>query len=302
VHSVTPTLDALAEGGAVFLRAYASTPLTIPSHATLFTGQYPPSHGVRVDGDFVLGADRITLAERFHDAGYFTAAVSAAFPSRSIWGLDQGFDLYLEPSTPRGAGSHADQRPANEVVDHAVRVIRAADPGTPTFLWVHLFDPQYPYDPPEPWRSRYRDDPYAGEVGFVDAEIGRLLSYWEDKYAVADSIVVVTAPQGESLGDGGERTHGILLHDSTLRVPLVVRGPGMNPGRRSHDPVGLVDVAPTLLDLANLGLHDDLHGGDLRGCGRCHLHHHQHLQHHPHLRVRQLVLGGVGQRGLALHG
>jgi choline-sulfatase len=262
--SLTPNLDAVADGGAVFLRAYSSSPQTIPSHATLLTGRYPPSHGVLDNGDFALGPEQVTLAERFRGAGYWTVGVSASFATRSLWGFDQGFDQYLQPATPGEAGSHADQRPANEAVDAAVQAIRAADPRKPMFLWVHLFDPQYPYDPPEPWRSRTRGRPYDGEVAFVDAEIGRLLSYWEDKYAVADSIVAITAPQGESLGEGEEQTHGVLLHDATLRVPLIVRGPGMTPGGRSTDPVGLVDLAPTLLDLSHVGLHDGLQGGDLR--------------------------------------
>lgn len=263
--AITPTLDRFAATSSVYLRAYASAPLTIPSHTTLMTGRYPPAHGVRDDGDFALGREQITLAERFQAYGYTTIGFSAAFPTRRRWGLNQGFDVYHEPPAPaRGA---RDQRSADEVIDDALSVLADIPPDRPVFMWVHLFDPRFPYDPPTQWSTQLPNDPYRAEVAFTDAEIGRLLVAWEMRFGIDRPIVVITAPQGESLGEGGELTHGYLLNDGSLRVPLMVRGLGMTPGLRSHDPVGLVDVAPTVLDLAELGLHRGLQGDDLRDGG-----------------------------------
>lgn len=263
--AITPTLDRFAASASVYLRAYSSAPLTIPSHATLMTGLYPPAHGVRDDGDFALGTEQVTLAERFSDAGYATIGVSAAFPTRRRWGLDQGFEVYREPPAPaRGA---RDQRIAEDVVEDALAALAAVPADRPVFMWVHLFDPRFPYDPPAAYSAQLPDDPYRAEIAYTDAEIGRLLVSWEMRFGSERSIVVVTAPQGESLGEGGELTHGYLLNDGTLRVPLLIRGPGMTPGLRSHNPVGLVDVAPTVLDLAGIGLHRGLQGDDLRDGG-----------------------------------
>jgi choline-sulfatase len=264
-EAITPTLDRLAASSSVYLRAYSSAPLTIPSHATLFTGRYPPAHGVRDNGDFALGPEQVTLAERFDQAGYATVAVTSAFPMRRRWGLAQGFEEFFEPPAPaRGA---RDQRAADEVIDEALAALADVPPDRPVFMWVHLFDPRFPYDPPNQWAAQFPSDPYRGEIAFVDSEIGRLLVAWEMRFGTERPIVIVTAPHGESLGEGGENTHGFLLNDGTLRVPLIVRGPGMQPGLRSHNPVGLVDVAPTVLDLAGLGLHRGLQGDDLRDGG-----------------------------------
>ncbi|MEZ4235010.1 MAG: sulfatase-like hydrolase/transferase [Myxococcota bacterium] len=266
-EALTPTLDRLAASGTTFLRAYTSTPQTIPGHATLMTGKYPPSHGVRDDGDFSLGDEQVTLAERFRAAGYTTIAIASSFTTRRRWGLDQGFQIYTEPGTPGRSGSHVDERAADEAVDDALRELAQAPLDKPVFLWVHLFDPHAPYDPPPQWTAMFPSSPYDGEVAFVDDELGRLLVSWEMRFGVESSIVAVTAPHGESLGEDDEETSGYLLHDATLRVPLIVRGPGMAPGQRVSDPVGLVDVAPTLLDLAHLSQHRGMQGDDLRDGG-----------------------------------
>ncbi|MEQ1504481.1 MAG: sulfatase-like hydrolase/transferase, partial [Myxococcota bacterium] len=263
----TPNLDRLAASGTTFTRAYASTPLTMPSHATIMTGKYPPMHGVRDNGDFALGEDQVTLAERFHDAGYATLAVTSAFPMRRRWGFAQGFDEYREPKTPVRSGSHIDQRSADESIDEALNALAEVDVTQPVFLWVHLYDPHFPYDPPAEWAKQFPGQPYDGEIAFVDDELGRLLVAWEMRFGSERSVVAVTAPHGESLGDAGENTAGFLLNDSTLRVPLIVRGPGMPLGTRVNDPVGLVDLMPTLLDLAGLGVGRGMQGDDLRDGG-----------------------------------
>ncbi|MBK9369294.1 MAG: sulfatase [Deltaproteobacteria bacterium] len=264
----TPTLDALAAQGVVYTRAYATCPLTIPSHASLFTGRTPPSHGVRDNGDYVLPETAITLAERFAEAGWRTAAFTAAFPTQARWGLNQGFERYHDPLRRLPTQlDWSDQRAADEVITDALATLPGlAKDGEPLFVWVHLFDAHWPYEPPEPALSAHPGRPYDGEITFADAELGRLIAWFDE--ARPGGVVVITADHGEGLGDGGERTHGFLLHDGTVRVPLIVRAPGLTALGRVDDPVSHIDVAPTLLNLAGLPLHDGLQGADLREGGQ----------------------------------
>jgi tetratricopeptide (TPR) repeat protein len=263
----TPTWDRLAEQGVVYDRAYASCPLTIPSHSTMFTGRFPPSHGVRDNGDFILGDDQTTFIERLDEAGWTTAAFTSAFPTQARWGFDQGFDLYLDPLERLPTQlDWSDQRTAGEVVDGALGALpELARDGDPLFVWLHLFDAHWPYDPPEPYASEHVGRPYDGEIAYADAQAGRLVAWFEENRPGA--VIAVTSDHGEGFGDGGERTHGFLLHDGTLHVPLIVRGPGFEPGTRSADVVSHVDLAPTLLDIAGLAPHEGLQGHDLRQGG-----------------------------------
>lgn len=253
----TPTYDAFAAAGTVYERAYSVCPLTIPAHSSLMTGRFPPSHGVRDNGDFVLGPEAITLAERFQAAGYATAAFTAAFPTQARWGFDQGFDTYHDPLERLPTQlDWRDERPADAVVDDALATLAGHE--GPVFAWVHLFDAHWPYEPPEPFASRHAGRPYDGELAAVDHQVGRLLAAWDQAHP--DSIVVITADHGEGLGDGGEKTHGFLLHDGTLHIPLMLRGPGVAAGARVDTTVSQVDVAPTLLQLAGLAPHPELQG------------------------------------------
>jgi len=259
----TPTLDRLAAEGSRFARAYSTCPLTIPSHSTIMTGRPPPTHGVRDNGDFILGEHEVTLAERFRDAGYATAAFTSAFPTQARWGFGQGFDVYHDPlERPPTALDWRDQRRAGEVIDDALETL--ADAEGPLFVWVHLFDPHWPYDPPEPFASRSEGRPYDGEIAYADAQLGRLLAWWDD--ARPESVVAVTSDHGEGLGEGGEMTHGFLLHDGTIRVPLILRGAGVEVGVE-EGVVSHVDIAPTLLALAGLPPHPGVVGRDLREGG-----------------------------------
>jgi arylsulfatase A-like enzyme/cytochrome c-type biogenesis protein CcmH/NrfG len=285
----TPVLDELAAQGTLYERAYSTAPLTIPSHSTILTGRNPPSHGVRDNGDFNLGEDEITLAERFAEAGYTCAAFTSAFPTQARWGFDQGFHVYHDPlERPPTQLDWSDQRRAEEVVDDALETL-APHGGGPLFVWLHFFDPHWPYDPPPPFdpanpscdalddtppeeldeRSALRDacdvENYDGEIAYTDHQLGRFLDWWDSAHP--DSWVVVTADHGEGLGDGGERTHGFLLHDGTIHVPLIVRGAGFQAGTREPDPVSHVDIAPTLLALAGLEPHEGMQGRDLREGG-----------------------------------
>jgi choline-sulfatase len=255
----TPSFDAVAASGALFLRAVSSAPLTIPSHSTMMTGRFPPSHGVRDNGNHVLPASAVTLAERFQAAGYATAAFTSAFPTSRRWGFDQGFDVFSDAMRrDPSVQDWRDERPGGEVVDEAVAWLTAT-PG-PVFLWVHLFDAHWPYAPSEPFRSRYAGRPYEGEIAYADAQVGRLVDALRGR---GDTVTAITADHGEGLGEGGEATHGFLLHDATLWVPLALSGPGVPQGLRVEAPVSHVDLAPTLLRLAGLSVHAEVQGRDL---------------------------------------
>jgi choline-sulfatase len=274
--ATTPHLDALARGSVLFEDASCATPITLPSHATLFTGRYPTATGVRNNGSFVLPASETTLAEVLKSRGFATAAVIAAFPLQRRYGLAQGFEVYDDelPPLPLQQGQafsiHFSERDARTVTDRALEIWgRAA--GRPRFLWVHYFDAHAPYDPPEPYRSTHAASPYEGEIAYVDAELGRLLTRIDRDSP--NAIVVVAGDHGEGLGEHGEKTHGFLLYQSTVHVPLLVRAPGAWPaGKRIADPVSLADVMPSVLGLLGVPAPPGLDGGDLgplvRGGGR----------------------------------
>lgn len=255
----TPAIDRLAEEGVRFERAFTSAPLTLPAHWTIHTGREPWRHGV-VDNGMAPSAavtareELPTLAERFASSGYDTAAFVAAFVLHRSFGLDRGFATYDDGPAADAALEqpfHA-TAPADERVGRALAWLRQ-ERHRPFFLWLHLFDPHAPYAPPPAFRTLYPGRPYDGEVAFVDSQIARLLAALDRLGERERTIVVLLADHGESLGEHGEETHGVLLYDATLRVPLIVRAPGQVPsGTVRHDPVTLADVAPTVLGLAGL--------------------------------------------------
>jgi len=262
----TPHLDALAAEGALFERAYTVTPLTIPAHSSLFTGQTPPRHGVRDNGDFFLAEGASTLAEQLQAGGYATMASVSAQVTSHHWGFAQGFDVFfddLRASTQTTANRWDVERPGSQTVDDALGWLQDGPRDAPFFSWVHLFDAHDPYRPPEPFRSRFPGQPYLGEIAYVDAQVGRLVSWLKESNQLANTWVVVLADHGESLGAHGEATHGVLLYDETIRIPLLIRPPeGGSPKRIPH-PTSLVDVMPTLLGAAGLPIPEGLDGRDL---------------------------------------
>ncbi len=248
----TPTLDALAAEGVLFRRAYSVTPLTLPSHTSLFSGTYPPHHGVRDNGGFIVPDELTTLAEVLGEGGYDTGAFIAAYVLDSRWGLDQGFDTYHDEFDVRGQrfiSMGAVQRPANEVVDAALDWLDGREEA-PFFLWVHLYDPHAPYEAPEPYRTRFATSPYQGEIAFMDSEVGRLLDALEASGSRTDTYVVVAGDHGESLGEHGEVQHGFFIYEAATHVPLIVSTPFEETrGIERDEAVSLIDVMPTVLDM-----------------------------------------------------
>lgn len=188
-------------------------PLTIPAHSALFTGRSPATLGLRSNGGG-LADEAVTLAERFQDAGYATAATVGAYVTTSTWGFDQGFDIYFEDL------GGAPQRPADQVVDDGLRWLDRHQ-AEPRFLWVHLFDAHGLHVAPE-GSSR---DAYDAEIAFMDTQIGRLVAACADR----PTLFVVVADHGEGLGDHGEQEHGLYVYDATQHIPYIVTGPGIVP-------------------------------------------------------------------------
>lgn len=250
-RGTTPVLDRLAAGGRVFTDAHAHNVVTLPSHANLLTGLHPYQHGIRDNSGFRLPDSVPTLATALRDAGYATGAFVASYALDSHFGLDRGFQVYDDRYT-RGSGAEElalPERRGDEVVAAAAEWW-GRQRGKPRFLWVHLFDPHAPYDPPEPFASRFRDNPYLGEVAAADGFLAPLLVPLLDGRE-PPCLVVVTADHGEALGDHGELTHGLFAYESTLKVPLVLWGAGVAKGRDGRA-ARHVDVFPTVLAAAGV--------------------------------------------------
>jgi arylsulfatase A-like enzyme/Tfp pilus assembly protein PilF len=250
--AATPNLDRLAGEGVLFEQAFAAAPLTLPAHSTIFTGLLPPRHGVRDNGGYVLDAKHTTLASLLKLGGWHTGAFVGAFVLDSKWGLNQGFDTYFDKfdvSKYKSISLGDVARRAGEVVDHALPWMEQHASGR-FFAWLHFYDAHSPYDPPEPFRRRFADRPYMGEIAYVDYQIGRLLQWLDTKDLARQTIVVAIGDHGESLNEHGEGTHGLFVYDATTRIPFIVRAPfDTMQGRRVRGVVRSEDVTPTLLDL-----------------------------------------------------
>jgi len=257
----TPRIDGLAAKGILFERAFAHDPITLPSHANILLGMTSLAHGVCENSLSVVAPDYLTLAEFLKSRGYATGAFVSAFPLDSRFGLNQGFDVYDDsyPAKPTSEGLFP-ERPAGKTITAALQWL--SDRKGKWFCWIHLWDPHAPYAPPEPYASRFKDAPYAGEVAYVDAELGRLLDELGQKGMTGQTVVVLTADHGESLGEHGEMTHGYFAYNSTLWVPLVVSAPGAK-AARVKDYVSHVDIFPTVCDLLTVDKPSSLQGESL---------------------------------------
>ena len=245
-----PNLERLAKEGVRFERAFSPTPLTLPSHVSLFTGLYPTTHGVRNNGKFRLGDEALTLAESLRERGFRTAAVIGAHVLDSQYGLDQGFELYDDRLPPEETvRTLYVERPASDVADQGLAWLTKRRQER-WFLWLHFFDPHYEYVPPEPYRTQYASSLYDGEIAFADAQAGRVLEFLRERGWLDDTLIIMAGDHGESLGEHGERTHAIFIYDATAHVPLLMRYPArLGKPRSLGELTSLVDVMPTVLDL-----------------------------------------------------
>jgi len=260
---LTPGLDTIGRDGTVFLDATAHVPLTLPSHSSIFTGRYPPAHGVHDNEGFTLAESVPTLAGILQGAGYHTAAFVASYVLRGSTGLARGFEVYDDRFEGMGRSHQTTtslQRRAPEVAREAVTWLAAAP--RPYFLWAHFYDPHAPYDPPPAFAAKFPGRPYDGEVATSDFGVSTLLDALPPDRR-RETLVVVTGDHGESLGEHGESEHGILLYDATLHVPLLMRGPGVPAGARVRQQVRHVDLLPTIAELLGVGVPAPIDGVSL---------------------------------------
>ena len=220
----TPNIDAIAQDGTLFTRAFTPVPVTLPSHVAIFTGSYPIFNGVHDFSESRVDPAQPTLASVLKSAGYSTGAVIGAAVLGSRFGLNRGFDLFydlFEYNRLDKSNLYLNERPGNVVVDESLKWLKD-NYRRRFFLWVHLYEQHFPYSPPEPYRTDYASHPYDGEIAFADAQIGRLLAFLKDNHLYSNTIIVVTGDHGESLGEHGEKTHSYFIYNATLRVPLII--------------------------------------------------------------------------------
>jgi len=268
-RKLTPNLDALARQSVVFTRAYSQVPLTTASHATILTGTYPQFHKVN-DFGVPLAADLPYAPDILKALGYRTAAFIGSLildpGARSAPGFDRGFDTYdagFHRRRPGESRYDAIERRAGEVVRRTLTWLNQ-HPRGPFFVWVHLYDAHDPYDPPEPYKSRYASAPYDGEIAYADSAVGKFLSQLRVRGLYDGAVIAVMADHGEALGDHGETTHGIFLYDETIRVPLLFKLPGeRSAGKRIESRVELVDVLPTILQAVRVAIPQGVQGQSL---------------------------------------
>jgi len=269
----TPTLDALAREGVMFRNVVTSVPLTLPSHCSIMTGTYPTLHGVRDNLGYKLEESLPTLATLLRQHGYATAAFVGADVLDPARGLSRGFDVYSCPlrrkmgrENPLVFNLQELQRPAEEVIADALRwmAARPVHATQPFFVWIHLYDPHIPYDPPPRFRAMLHD-PYDGEIAYADESLGKFFTYLKQQTLYDNTLIVAASDHGESFGEHGEYTHGYYIYDTTLLVPFILKPPhGASVGpRREQTMVRTIDIAPTLLQFVGMSAPSTMQGRGL---------------------------------------
>lgn len=268
-RGLTPALDALAWQSVVFTHAYSQVPLTTASHATILTGTYPQFHQVN-DFGVALAPELPYAPDILHARGYHTAAFIGSLvldpTARSAPGFDRGVDTFDAGFHRRRAGENryqAIERRGGDVVAHALAWL-SQHPRGPFFVWVHLYDAHDPYDPPEPYKTRYASAPYDGEIAYADSAVAKLLNYLRLHKQYENSLIAVMSDHGEALGEHGEETHGIFLYDETIHVPLLFKLPAeRSAGKRIESRTQLVDVLPTILQGVDVPVPPQVQGRSL---------------------------------------
>ena len=261
----TPNIDSFAADNVKFERAFTPIPITLPSHTVIFTGTYPMLNGMHDFSGNRLGAQQQTLASVLKAHGYTTGAVVASAVLDSRFGLNRGFDFYYDHfDFNRLEESNLDEmeRPGNVVADQALDWL-SKNYQTRFFLWMHLYDPHYPYRPPAPYSEEYKSHPYDGEIAFADEQVGRLLRFLKEKNLYHNTLVVLSGDHGEGLGEHGEATHGFFIYNSTLRVPLLFHLPPTTPAHQITRHVSTIDIMPTILEILKVPVPREVQGESL---------------------------------------
>ncbi len=271
-RKTTPNIDAIAGEGVLFANVITPVTNTLPAHCSMLTGTNPPYHGVHDNYNYQLPDSNVTLAETLRNQGYVTGGFVSSFVLDSQFGLDQGFDTYDDDVD---AGSRPapvlSERRAEAVNRPAIKWLEehAADR---FFLFLHYYDPHAPYEPPQPFATEFSDDLYAGEIAYVDRQIGEVVAKLKHLGLYDSTLIVITADHGEGLGDHSEDSHGFFVYHSTTKVPLIVTAPNHRMARRIDEPVALIDIVPTILGHLGIPAPSGVYGHDLSGCltGKAH--------------------------------
>jgi len=245
----TPAIDALAEGGVVFERAYAHAPQTLPSHVSILSGRLPFETGVRDNAGFTVAPAERMLPERLRAGGWATGGVVSAFVLRKETGIDKGFDFFDGAMPPGQAEMSIGQVQRDGAQSEAIaeRWIDGRS-SSKWFLFLHLYEPHKPYTPPDRFRQYA---PYDGEIAYADEIVGRLIAHLKTRGSYDGATIVLLSDHGEGLGDHGEQEHGLFVYDEAIHVPLVVKqAHGAGAGRRVRTPVQHIDLVPTIMALA----------------------------------------------------
>jgi arylsulfatase A-like enzyme/Flp pilus assembly protein TadD len=261
----TPNIDALAADGTRFARAYTAVPVTLPSHTVIFTGTYPMLSGMHDFAANELGPTQPTLASLLKEHGYVTGAVIGSAVLDSRFGLNRGFDFYYDHfdfNRLQESNLEEMERPGNLVADVTLDWL-SKNYQKKFFLWMHLYDPHFPYRPPAPFAAEYKDRPYDGEIAFADAQVGRLVRFLKSRGLYANTLIVLAGDHGESLGEHGERTHGFFIYNATLHVPLIIHLPGARAPKTVTGLANLADLMPTVLQELKVEIPPQVQGRSL---------------------------------------
>ncbi|UCC41725.1 MAG: sulfatase-like hydrolase/transferase [Candidatus Aminicenantes bacterium] len=249
-HPETPNIDDLAERGVLFSRAFANTSTTLPSHANILLGTTPNYHGVHENLNFIVSAELLTLAEHLKNYGYATGAFVGAYPLDSRFGLSQGFEIYDDDYSRTHTVTLSNlERNAEAVIKGALEWLEGRR--SPWFLWIHCWDPHIPYEPPEPFKTQYKEHLYEGEVAYVDLALGKLLDLLKENSLFDSTLIIFTGDHGESLGEHGEKTHGFFAYNSSTWIPLIISQPATVSGSVGHY-VSHIDIFPTVCDVLGI--------------------------------------------------
>src|SRR5580704_3913793 len=268
----TPTIDSIAADGVRFSQAFTHSPITNTSHTTILTGLLPSVHGV-TDFGVPLAPNHVTWAELLKKQGYQTAAFIGAVildSNQLASGLDRGFDFddnFPAKTESKDRFGRVERRAQAVIADAGswfAQHPRDAQSAAPRFMWVHLFDPHDPYEPPPPFSEKYAKHLYDGEIAYADSQLGHFIDTLKKAGVYQKSIIIIVGDHGEGLGEHGEDTHGLFLYDSTLHVPLIVKLPGANHHGGVIDKlVRTTDILPTVLSLTNTSAPPELNGTSL---------------------------------------
>ncbi len=261
----TPNIDSLAADGVRFEHAYTPVPVTLPAHTVIFTGTYPMLSGMHDFAANKLNPTQPTLASVLKEQGYTTGAVIGSAVLDSRFGLNHGFDFYYDHfDFNRLQESNLDEmeRSGNVVADVTLDWL-SKNYQKKFFLWMHLYDPHYPYRPPPPYSEEYKDRLYDGEIAFADAQVGRLIRFLKGKGLYRNTLIVLSGDHGESLGEHGEKTHGFFIYNATLHVPLILHLPGSTSAKTVPELVSLADLTPTVLQALRVEVPSQVQGRNL---------------------------------------